>query len=287
MSASAAERLRAMHHGPRPLVLPNAWDPVSARAYTDAGFAALATSSAAVAATLGYADGQTPGAEMLAACGRIARAVDVPVTADFENGYGLAPAELAARLSEAGLAGCNLEDSDPVSHVLTDPARQADYLAAVRAAAGPGLVINARVDVFIRPAAPARGAAGSVGSAGLRDPAQAVALAIERAAAYLRAGADCVYPIIAPPAALPELVRGIDGPVNAMQWPGGPSLAELAAIGVARITFGGGLHKRADAAVRELARALAAEAAGAGEVAGAGEGAGAGQDQRSGIVSTP
>jgi 2-methylisocitrate lyase-like PEP mutase family enzyme len=278
VSASAAERLRAMHHGPRPLVLPNAWDPVSARAYADAGFAALATSSAAVAATLGYADGQTPGAEMLTACGRIARAVDVPVTADFENGYGLAPAELAARLAEAGLAGCNLEDSDPVSHVLADPARQADYLAAVRAAAGPGLVINARVDVFIRPAAPARATAGSAGSAGRRDPAQAVALAIERAAAYLRAGADCVYPIIAPPAALPELVRGIDGPVNVMQWPGGPSLAELAAIGVARITFGGGLHKRADAAVRKLARTLAAEAA---------EAAGAGQDQRSGSVSTP
>jgi 2-methylisocitrate lyase-like PEP mutase family enzyme len=272
---AGAERLRAMHHGRRPLVLPNVWDPVSARAYADAGFAALATSSAAVAATLGYADGQTPGAEMLTACGRIARAVDVPVTADVESGYGLAPAELAARLAAAGLAGCNLEDSDPVSHVLADPGRQADYLAAVRAAAGPELVINARVDVFIRPAAAARATAGSAAKPGGQYPSQAIALAIERAAAYLSAGADCVYPIIAPPAALPELVRGIGGPVNAMHWPGGPSLAELAAIGVARITFGGGLHKRADAAVRELARALAAEAAGAG------------QDQRSGSVSTP
>lgn len=100
----AAERLRAMHHGPRPVILPNVWDPVSAREFESAGFAALATSSAAVAATLGYADGRTPGDEMLAAVGRIAACVGVPVTADIEHGYGLSPAELVGPLLQAGLA---------------------------------------------------------------------------------------------------------------------------------------------------------------------------------------
>ena len=149
-----AARLRALHQAGRPLILPNVWDPVSARAFAEAGFSALATSSSAVAESLGYRDGQTPGAEMLAAVSRIARSVSVPVTADIENGYGLPPAELAARLAEAGVAGCNLEDSDPVTGTLADPARQADYLAAVRAAAGPALVVNARVDVYVRAADP-------------------------------------------------------------------------------------------------------------------------------------
>ncbi len=132
-----------MHAGPPPLILPNVWDPVSARAFADAGFGALATSSGAVAATLGYRDGQTPADEMLAAVARIARGVSIPVTADIENGYGFAAAELVARLLEAGIAGCNLEDSDPTSRTLADPSQQAEYLAAVRAAAGQQLVVNA------------------------------------------------------------------------------------------------------------------------------------------------
>jgi 2-methylisocitrate lyase-like PEP mutase family enzyme len=241
----AAERLRAMHHGPRPLVLPNVWDAASARCYAEAGFAALATSSGAIAATLGYADGQTPGGLMLDAVARIARSVEVPVTADIEAGYGLAPAELAERLLAAGVCGCNLEDSDPASAALTDPDRQADYLAAVRAAAGADLVINARVDVFIRRRP--------------RDDEDAVAAAVQRANAYLAAGADCTYPIIAPATALAGLVREIGGPVNAMHWPGGPTLAELAGFGVARITFGSTLHALAGEAVREVAGGLAAQ----------------------------
>ncbi len=155
-ASSAATRLRAMHEGPQPLILPNVWDPVSARAFADAGFGALATSSGAVAATLGYRDGQTPAGEMLAAVAPIARGAGVPVTADVENGYGFAPAKLVARLTETGLAGCNLEDSDPADGALTDPGRQADYLAGIRAEAGLDLVINARVDVFVRE--PARSA---------------------------------------------------------------------------------------------------------------------------------
>lgn len=246
MTDDRGDRLRAMHHGPGPLVLPNAWDAASARSFADAGFGALATSSGAVAATLGHADGHTPGDEMLTAVARIARSVDVPVTADIETGYGLAPAELAGRLLGSGLAGCNLEDSDPVSRALGDPAAQADYLAAVREAAGSELVINARVDVFIRP---------------LPEGFDAVNEAVRRARIYLAAGADCAYPIFAPPSTLPRLVSEIDGPVNAMWRPDGPALAELARSGVARITFGSGLHLRVMLQVREMAGQLAAEAA--------------------------
>ena len=243
-ATSAAERVRALHPGPHPRGRPNVWDPASAREYAGAGFGALATSSAAVALTLGYTDGHTPGTEMLAAAARIAAAVNVPVTADIEDGYGLPPAELAGRLLDAGLIGCNLEDSDPAGRALRDPAAQADYLAAVRQAAGPALVLNARVDVFIRP---------------LGDGADAVGEAVRRARTYLAAGADCVYPIIAPPDSIARLVAEIDGPVNAMARPGGPTVADLAAAGVARSTIGRGLHTRVMAAVRELADGLAAE----------------------------
>jgi 2-methylisocitrate lyase-like PEP mutase family enzyme len=250
---TAAARLRAMHFGPRPLILPNVWDPVSARAFAAAGFAALATSSSAVAATLGYRDGATPAEEMFAAIARIARSVDVPVTADAENGYALPPAELVRRLADCGLAGCNLEDSDPVTRALTDPGQQGDYLAAVRAEAGPELLINARVDVYVR-------------RADGFDEDSAADAAVTRANAYLAAGADCAYPILAPPSVLATLVRRIGGPVNAMYRPGGPTLAELATLGVARITFGGGLHARAAHAMHEMAEALAAEVGEVGEV---------------------
>ncbi len=243
---AAARRFRAAHHGQQPLVLPNVWDCASARVFAEAGFDALATSSGAVAATLGYADGQrTPAAEMFAAIARITRSVDVPVTADIEAGYGLTAAELAGRLAEAGAVGCNLEDSDPAARELADPGRQADFLAAVREAAGEALVINARVDVFVRPR-----------PAGAGDP---VADAVERGRRYLDAGADCCYPILAPLTALPALVAGARGPVNAMCHPGGPSLAELAATGAARITFGSSLHQRATEDLAATARTLHAE----------------------------
>jgi 2-methylisocitrate lyase-like PEP mutase family enzyme len=255
---SLAQRLRAMHAGLQPLILPNVWDPVSAQAFAEARFAALATSSAAMAATLGYRDGQTPGEEMLAAMARIARSVSVPVTADIEGGYGLPPGELVRRLTEAGIAGCNLEDSDPATRVLSDPDQQAEFLAAVRAAAGEDLVINARVDVFVRE--PARSALAGPGPPGAAA-AEAVEEAVARARRYLDAGADCVYPIIAPTEVLAELVRRIPGPVNAMFVPGGPTLAELARLGAARITFGSGLHRRAAEAVSAIAGSMAAETA--------------------------
>src|SRR5215469_18219657 len=128
--------LRTLHVAGEPLVLPNAWDAASARLVETAGFPVVATSSFATAEVLGYDDGESaPVADVLAAAARIARSVSVPVTVDFERGYGLAPAELVERLAETGAAGLNLEDSDPATGVMIDAARQADFLAAVRAAA--------------------------------------------------------------------------------------------------------------------------------------------------------
>ncbi|TDD30613.1 isocitrate lyase/phosphoenolpyruvate mutase family protein [Kribbella turkmenica] len=229
--ASNAELFRALHHGGTPLILPNAWDPVSARIVAEAGFPAVATSSGAVARVLGYDDGQaTPAAEMFTAVARIARAVDVPVTADLEAGYGLPPKEFAQRLLETGAVGCNLEDS--VGDVLVDPARQADYLAEVRATAGADLVVNARVDTFLS--------------------RKRTADAIERGRLYRRAGADCVYPIFAPTDVLPELVAGIGGPINAHAAPDGPTAAELVAAGAIRISYGTSVHKYLMGVLRDL-----------------------------------
>ncbi|MFE0419546.1 isocitrate lyase/PEP mutase family protein [Streptomyces tendae] len=238
---SHAAAFRALHHGrvpDDPLVLPGPWDAASARVFVEAGFPALATPSAGVAASLGYEDGRTPADEMFAAVARIVRAVDVPVSADVEGGYGLAPKELVERLLEAGAVGCNLEDS--TREGLKDPAEHAEWLAGVREEAGDRLFLNARIDTFVR---------------GVEDPGAA----IERAAAYVAAGADCVYPIAAPVAVLPLLRAGIQGPVNVVAHPGaGPSPAELGGLGATRITFGPGLQRQAEQAVREHAERLAA-----------------------------
>ncbi|MFF5250843.1 isocitrate lyase/phosphoenolpyruvate mutase family protein [Streptomyces leeuwenhoekii] len=235
-----ARVFRSLHHGRvpgDPLVLPGPWDAASARVFEEAGFPALATPSAGVAASLGYADGETPADEMFAAVARIVRAVGVPVSADVEGGYGLPPGELVERLLETGAVGCNLEDS--ADGELKDPHEHAEWLAEVRAAAGDGLFVNARIDTFLR---------------GVADPARA----IERAALYVAAGADCVYPIGAPADVLPLLRAGIQGPLNMVARPGeGPSPAELGALGATRITFGPGLQRRSVQALREIAARIA------------------------------
>jgi 2-methylisocitrate lyase-like PEP mutase family enzyme len=228
-----AELFRAMHHGGTPLVLPNAWDPVSARLIAEAGFPAVATSSGAVARVLGYDDGQlTPPSAMFAAVAQIVRAVDVPVTADMEAGYGLPAKEFVERLLETGAVGCNLEDS--LDGGLVEVAQQADYLAEVRAAAGAELVINARVDTFIRP---------------VDDP---VGEAVRRGREYRRAGVDCVYPILAPVDQLAQVVEGVGGPINAHAAPGGPTPAELAAAGATRISYGTSVHAYLMTKLQEL-----------------------------------
>lgn len=247
MSADLAEKakaLRALHRPGDPVVLPNAWDAASARRFAGLGFAAVATTSAGVANALGHADGeQIPADAMLAAVARIASAVSVPVTADLEAGYGLAPKELVGRLLEAGCVGINLEDTDHGrgKGVLVDAGRQADRIAAVKEAgraAGVDLVLNARVDTYL----------------GALEAGARVAESIRRGRRYLEAGADCVYPITAVDERdLGEIVRGVEGPVNAMALPDAPPLARLAQLGIARITFGSLLMRRA---LAEAERAL-------------------------------
>jgi len=221
----------------RPLLLPNAWDAASARAVVEAGFPVVATTSGGVANALGYEDHQgAPAEEMLTAAARIARAVDVPVTVDAEAGYGLGPAELVAELERAGAAGCNLEDTDHDTDALREPEEQAAWLRRVREAAdaaGHGLVINARVDVFL------------AADADVPQP-ELVPDALARARVYLDAGADCVYPIaLWDGDALRAFVDGAGGPVNALAFPKAPPVAELAALGVARVSWGGLLHRAA------------------------------------------
>ena len=221
----------------RPLLLPNAWDAASARAVVEAGFPVVATTSGGVANALGYEDHHgAPAEEMLTAAARIARAVDVPVTVDAEAGYGLGPAELVAELERAGAAGCNLEDTDHDTDALREPEEQAAWLRRVREAAdaaGYGLVINARVDVFL------------AADADVPQP-ELVPDALARARVYLDAGADCVYPIaLWDGDALRAFVDGAGGPVNALAFPKAPPVAELAALGVARVSWGGLLHRAA------------------------------------------
>ncbi|MEV6563991.1 isocitrate lyase/PEP mutase family protein [Streptomyces kronopolitis] len=259
MSATAAV-LRDLHHARTPgdpLVLPGPWDAASARVFADAGFPAPATPSAGIAACLGHADGRTPADEMFAAVARITRAVDVPVTADVEAGYGLGAAELVERLLDAGAVGCNLEDTDHATGALRAPEEQAEWLARVRAAAGDDLVINARIDTYLHDVPGGGTAAGHDGAGD--DPAAQKADAVRRGRLYAGAGADCVYPLAAPPSLLGELAAAVALPVNALALPDGPSPRALGALGATRVTFGPGLQRRAMAAVREMAEDLRAE----------------------------
>jgi 2-methylisocitrate lyase-like PEP mutase family enzyme len=229
-----AALLRTLHVEPPLLVLPNAWDVASAKALAGVpGCRALATSSAAVARSLGSEDGeQMPRDEMVAAVGRIAAAVDVPVTADLEAGYG-DPVGTAAAAWAAGVVGMNFEDS-PRDRLLPVE-EQVERIRAIRAAV-PELVLNARVDVFVN------------GSGDVDE-------AVERANAYLAAGADCAYPILCPASAIAELAQRIDGPVNVIVTDETPPPAELERLGVARLTWGGGLARVALARAVEVASA--------------------------------
>jgi 2-methylisocitrate lyase-like PEP mutase family enzyme len=239
---SAAE-LRALHVPGDPLVLPNAWDAATARVVADAGFPAVATTSSGVAEALGYEDGErTPAEEMLAAVARIARVLDVPLTADMEAGYGLEPAELAQRLAAAGAAGLNYEDTDHANHPALQPVEeQARRIAGIKA--GADLVVNARIDVHIR--------------GGTTDAALA------RARAYRDAGADCVYPIgVADEPTIAAFVEtGV--PVNVLLRPGAPPIARLAELGVARVSLGHFLHAEMLDALRTRVEGLRAARSGA------------------------
>ena len=203
----------------------------------EAGFPVVATTSSGVSAALGYADGEgTPADEMFKAIARICRVVpDVPVTADIESGYELSPEELVQRLLEAGAVGCNLEDTDHAGggRGLRDADSQAQRLLAFKAAAraaGVDIVLNARVDVFLRS----------------HDAADVVVdEALTRAQLYVEAGADSIFPIGIPDeASIAALVRAVRVPVNVIpDFRGSPPLARLRALGVRRISYAGRLHR--------------------------------------------
>src|SRR3954453_22189435 len=236
---SRCDVLRSLHRPGAPLLLPNAWDVATARAVVAAGFPVVATTSGGLAATLGYHDHEgAPADEMLAAAARIARGVEVPVTVDAEAGYGMEPAELVAALRTVGAAGCNLEDSDYAAGNLRDPARHAEWLRAVREAAsaeGYPLVINAPGDVFLHP---------FLAGAGPGTQEELVPEALQRANSYLEAGVDCVFPIVLwETDALRRFMSEVCGPVNVVRLPPAPPLAELAAMGVARVSWGVSLYR--------------------------------------------
>jgi 2-methylisocitrate lyase-like PEP mutase family enzyme len=249
--ASHAAHLRSLHRGPELLVLANAWDVPSARAVEKAGFAAVATSSHAVAELYDVPDTGVLGALAFEAVARIAAAVTVPVTADLEDGYGLSPDVFVESLLDAGAVGCNLEDTDHHAggeeRTLVPVATQAERLAEVKEAgraAGVDIVLNARIDCWV---------------AGRDDRDVRIDATIERGRAYLAAGADCVYPIgAAREDDLRAIVAGVGGPVNVYLRPGIPDLATLQRIGVARASMGSGLFRIAHRAVEDAATRLRA-----------------------------
>jgi 2-methylisocitrate lyase-like PEP mutase family enzyme len=235
------EKLRALHHGPEILVLPNAWDCASARIFEELNFPAIATTSAGVAFSLGYADGQNiPGKEMLAAVAKIARSVDVPVTADLEGGYGDI-AETAAALLESGAVGLNLEDilgQGPESLASID--EQVSRIAAVRKT-GP-VVINARTDLYLL----------EIGDASTRFDR-----ACERLKAYRDAGADCLFiPGVVTEDLIARFVQALEFPINILAVAGTPPAARLQELGVARISVGSGMMRSAMGHTRRIAEAL-------------------------------
>jgi len=239
-----ADEFRALHHGPKILLLPNAWDVASARVIEEAGFGAIATTSAGIAFSLGYPDGQRISrAEMLAVVGRIAAAVNGPVTADVEAGYGDRPEDAARTASDvlaAGAVGMNLEDAsgDP-EHPLLDRTLQ---IERVKAAHELPIVLNARTDVYLL-------------EVGAREKRYDEAL--RRLAAFRDAGADCVFvPGLRDPETIKRLVVELKCPVNILAGPGTPTAPELHKLGVARVSLGSAPMRATLGLVRRIAEEL-------------------------------
>jgi 2-methylisocitrate lyase-like PEP mutase family enzyme len=246
VQAEKADQFRRLHHGPRMLVLANAWDVVSARLLEECGHPAIATSSAAVAFSRGYPDGQRiPRDEMLDVVARIARAVRVPVTADLEAGYGTTAEDMAETVKaaiEAGAIGMNLEDvtGDDESS-LVDTALQVEKIRAIREKAkslGVPFVLNARTDICLLP----------VGAEATRFERT-----VERLRAYRDAGADCLFaPGVHERGTIGKLVKAVAAPLNILMTPHCPSLAELEKMGVARVSAGSMVMRAALGVVRRI-----------------------------------
>ncbi len=249
--AAKAESFRAMHRGEQPLVMANAWDAITARLFEAEGFAAVATTSGGVSWALGYPDGEAaPWQEVVGQTARIARAVTVPLTADIEAGFGATPEAVGRSITDiigAGAVGVNLEDSLPgpvPMRPIEDAAARIRAARAAATAAGVPIVINARIDLFLK----------NVG-----DEAGRFDEAIARGRAYLAAGADCLYPIsLRDPATIGRLAKALGAPININVRAGWPGVAELAGLGVARITTATALTLVALSAVRDAVRDIRA-----------------------------
>jgi 2-methylisocitrate lyase-like PEP mutase family enzyme len=240
---SKAEQFRALHHAPEILVLPNAWDAISARIVEAEGFPAIATSSAGVASVLGYPDGQQiPRAEMLYLIGRIAATVKVPVTADVEAGYD-DPAATTRDLIKAGVVGLNLEDM--AGHDLIPLAQQLETIQTVIAAAkdsGIPIVLNARTDIFL---------------AKHGDEATRFDRAVERLNAFHAAGADCLFaPGVTDHETIARLVSNLKGPLNILATVPTLTVPDLQRLGVRRLSIGSGTSRVALGALQRFARQI-------------------------------
>ena len=248
--AQKAEQFRKLHHGPRMLLLPNAWDVASARILEECGHPAIATSSAAVAFSLGYPDGQRISRdEMLEVAGRIARAVSVPVTADLEAGYGTTVKDMVETVRAAiaaGIIGMNLEDvtGDDESS-LVDMPLQVEKIRAIRETVkslGVPFVLNARTDIYLLP----------VGAEATRFERT-----VERLRAYRHAGADCLFPPgLYDRETIAKLVKAVGAPINILANPACPPMAELEKIGVARVSAGSGIMRAAMGLVRRIGKEM-------------------------------
>ena len=250
--ATLAERFRAMHQAPPLLLLPNAWDAISACMIEAEGFRAIATTSAGVCWALGYPDGEkAPWPEIVAATARIARVVKAPVTADIEAGFGDTPDAVAAcvtQIIEAGAVGINLEDgtSKPGLPVRTieDMASRIRAARAAATKAGVPIVINARTDLYLK---------------NIGEPSTRFAEAVRRAEAFLAAGADCFYPmVVGDLETIGAFARAVKAPINILGRPGVPPAAELQRLGIARVSTAGGLPLMALDHAREAVRSLRA-----------------------------
>jgi 2-methylisocitrate lyase-like PEP mutase family enzyme len=245
--AERAERFRALHEGPELLLIPNPWDPGSAKLLASLGFEALATTSGGAAATLGRLDGSMTRVEAIASAAAIVEATDLPVSADLENGFAEEPEGVAETLRlalEAGLAGASIEDYTRREEKIYDIGTAAERISAAAevAHAGPAkLVLTARAENHLY---------------GITDLADTIA----RLQAYQEAGADVLYaPGLSQLDEIRQVVSSVDRPVNVLGRPGAPSVAELAGVGVKRVSVGGAFAYAALGAAVEAARELLEE----------------------------